>query len=76
MTNRSKKSSKTNKTLLKSKCYKKSFVVNFKKKMSIISEVLDATTILLRKTVIFIYWLQILIFVICCIFIITIPSFP
>ncbi len=76
MTNHSKKSSKTNKITSKSKCYKKSFVVNLKNKMSIISEVLEATTILLRKTVFFIYWLIILILVICCIFFITIPSFP
>lgn len=76
MTNRSKKTSKTNKTLLKSKCYKKSFVVKLKNKMYIISEVLEASTILLRKTVIFIYWLLILILVICYIFFITIPSFP
>lgn len=76
MTNRSKKTSKTNKTLLKSKCYKKPFVVKLKNKMYIISDVLEASTILLRKTVIFIYWLLILILVICYIFFITIPSFP
>lgn len=72
MTNHSKKSSKTNKQLLKSKCYKKTIIVKFRRKTSIIMEVLDTITLLFKKSVHFINWLIILIFFIYDIFFIII----